>query len=57
MQIGLRSSSPMEELEKRTEGAEEVCNLIGRKIISTNQTATELPETKPPNKEYTLGEP
>jgi hypothetical protein len=47
----------MEELEKRTEGAEEVCNLIGRKIISTNQTATELPETKPPNKEYTLGEP
>jgi hypothetical protein len=38
----------------RTEGAEGDCNPIGRTTISTNQTPTlELPESKPPIKEYT----
>jgi len=42
----------MEELEK-TEGAEGVCNLIGRTTTSTNLTLPELPGTKPPTNEYT----
>jgi len=41
--------TPMEELEKRlTEGAEGVCNPIGRTTISTKQTLSELPGTKSP---------
>jgi hypothetical protein len=34
----------------KTEGAEGVCNPIGRTTISTNQTSPELPESKPPTK-------
>jgi len=41
------------EVRARTVGAEEVCNPIGRTTISTNQTPTKLPGTKPPTKEYT----
>jgi hypothetical protein len=44
----------------RTEGAEGVCNPIGRRTtISTNQASLlqELPGTKPPTKEYTLRNP
>jgi hypothetical protein len=44
---------PNSGVRKRTEGPEGVCNLIGRTIISTNQTPTELPRTKPSTKEYT----
>jgi hypothetical protein len=40
----------------QTEGAEGVCNPIGR-TISTNQTRSELPGTKPPTEEYTWREP
>jgi hypothetical protein len=36
----------------RNEGAEGVCNSIGRTTISTNQTP-ESSRTKPPTKEYT----
>jgi hypothetical protein len=36
-----------------TEGAEGVCNLIGKTTISTNHTPPELSGTKPPTKEYT----
>jgi hypothetical protein len=36
----------------RTEGAEKVCNPIGRTTISTKQPPTpELPSIKPPTKE------
>jgi hypothetical protein len=43
---------------ERTEGAEGVCNSIGRTTISTNQTAPpELPRTKPLTKEYTWRDP
>jgi hypothetical protein len=37
----------------RTEGAEGVCNLIGRTRISINQTPSELPRNKQLTKEYT----
>jgi hypothetical protein len=38
----------------RIEGAEGVCNTIGKTTILTNQTPPpELPRTKPPTKEYT----
>jgi hypothetical protein len=38
-------------VRERTEGAEGVCNNIGRITISTNQTESpQLPETKPPLK-------
>jgi hypothetical protein len=41
-------------VREKTEGAEGLCNLIGRTIISTNQTPPpELPGTKPPTKEHT----
>jgi hypothetical protein len=45
---------PNERVSDGTEGAEEVCNLIGRTIISTNQNPPELPgTTKPSTNEYT----
>ena len=37
----------------RTEGTKGVFNPIGRTTISTDQIIPELPETKPPTKEYT----
>jgi len=37
----------------KTEGAEGVCNLIGRNTISINQNPPELPGTKPLINEYT----
>jgi hypothetical protein len=44
-----------------TEGAEGVCNPIGRATISTNHTPhpppPELPGSKPPTKEYTWSDP
>jgi hypothetical protein len=46
-----------EGVREKTEGAEGVCNSIGRTIISTNQTPPELPRTKPPTKEYTWSLP
>jgi len=45
---GLSVESPNEGIREKTEGAEGVCNPIGRTIISTNQTPPELPGTKPP---------
>jgi len=39
------------EVRERTEGAEGVCNPIGRTITATNQTPAEFPETKPPTNE------
>jgi len=39
-------------VREKTEGAEGVCNPIGR-TISINQTPPELPGTKPPTNEYT----
>jgi hypothetical protein len=43
---------------REIEGAEGVCNPIGRTTISTNQTTPpELPGTKPPTKEYTWRDP
>jgi hypothetical protein len=44
------------EIRTRTEGAKGVYNPIGRTTISTSQTP-ELPETKPPTKEYTWRDP
>jgi hypothetical protein len=44
-------------VRERTEGAEGVCNPIGRTTISTKQTSTELPGTKPSTKEYTGRDP
>jgi hypothetical protein len=47
---------PNGELRAKTEGAEGVCNPIGRTTISTNQNPPfppELPGTKPPIKGYT----
>jgi hypothetical protein len=41
----------------RPEGAEGVCNLIGRTTNSTNQTTPDIPMTKPPTKEYTWRDP
>ena len=38
-------------------GSEEVCNPIGRTIISTNQTSPVLSGTKPPTKVYTWRNP
>jgi hypothetical protein len=46
---------------ERTEGAESVCNPIGRTTILTKQTTppplAELPGTKPPTKKYTWRDP
>jgi hypothetical protein len=44
---------PNGDVRERTEGAEGVCNLIGRRTVSTNQTPPELPRNKSPTKEYT----
>jgi len=44
-------------VRKRTEGTEEVCNPIGRTIISTNKIPPEHPGTKPPTKEYKWRDP
>jgi hypothetical protein len=44
-------------VRERTERAEGVCNPIGRKTSSTNQTPPEFPGTKPPMKEYTWSFP
>jgi hypothetical protein len=46
-------------VKERTEGAEGICNHIGRIIISTNQTplTPEFPGTSPPTKEYTWRDP
>jgi hypothetical protein len=48
----IEQRDPNGRIRGRTEGAEGVCNPIGR-TISTNQTPSELPRTKPPTKEYT----
>jgi hypothetical protein len=50
----IEHGEPNGRVRGRPEGAEGVCNPTGR-TISTNQTLTlpELPETKPPTKEYT----
>ena len=50
---------PNEGIRRRTEGAEGICNPIGRTTISTNQTLhpPELPGTKQPIKEYTWRNP
>jgi len=40
-------------VKERTEGAEGVCNPIGRTTIQTNQTTPEFPGSKPPTNEYT----
>jgi len=40
-------------VREKTEGAEGFCNTIGRTTISTYQTPSELPGSKPPNNEYT----
>jgi hypothetical protein len=47
--------SPNGRIRERTEGAEGICNPIGRKTLSTNQIPPppELPGTKPLPKEYT----
>jgi hypothetical protein len=42
---------------RRTEGAEGDCNPMRRTTISTNQTPSELPGTKPPTKEHTWAVP
>jgi len=39
-------------VRERTEGAEQVCNPIGRTTISTYQIPLELPRTKRPNIDY-----
>jgi len=44
-------------VREKNEGAEGVCNTLGRRTISTNQTPPELPETKPPTNEYTWKDP
>jgi len=45
---------PYEGVRERTEGAEIVCNPIGRTIITTNQDPpARFPGTKPSTKEYT----
>jgi hypothetical protein len=44
-------------VRRRNEDAEGVCNPIGRKLISTNQTSPELPGTKQPTKDYTWKDP
>jgi hypothetical protein len=43
-------------VREMTEGAEGVCNPIGR-TKSTNQTPAEFPGTKPPTKEYIWRDP
>ena len=49
---------PNEEVRERTEGAEGICNSIGKIIISTNQAPTpELPRTKLPTKGCTWSDP
>ena len=46
------------EIRGRTEGAEELCNPIGRSpTVSTNPDLWELPETEPPTKEHTWAGP
>jgi len=44
-------------VREKTEGAEGVCNTIGRTTISTNQTSPDLPRNKPPTNEYTWRDP
>jgi hypothetical protein len=44
---------PNRGVRERTEGVEEVCNLIERTTMPTNQTPPELPRTKLSTKEYT----
>jgi len=41
-------TEPSGGVREKTEGAEGLCNTIGRTTISTNQTPQELPGTKPP---------
>jgi len=53
MQIAKHCRNTNGDVRTKTEGAEAVCNPIGRTKISTNQTPLKLPETKPPIKEYT----
>jgi hypothetical protein len=48
---------PSEGVRERTEGAEEVCNPIGRATVSTKQISLDLSGTKPANKEYTWRDP
>jgi hypothetical protein len=43
-------------VREKTEGAEGVCNPIGR-TTTTNQTPSELPGTKSPTKKYTWRDP
>jgi hypothetical protein len=45
--------NPYGRVRGRTKGAEGDCNPIGKRIVSTNLHPSELPETKPPNKEQT----
>jgi len=40
-------------VREKTEGAEGICNTIGKTAISTNQTPRELPGTKPPTNGFT----
>jgi len=44
-------------VREMTEGAEEVCNPIGRTTMSTNKIIPELPGTKPPTHQYTWRDP
>jgi hypothetical protein len=41
----------------RSEEVEGVCSSIGRTALLTSQITPELPETKPPTKEYTRRDP
>ena len=45
---------PNARVRERIEGAERVCNPIGRTAISINQNISEIPWSKPPIKEHTL---
>jgi len=40
-------------VRRRTEGAEGICNSIGRKTILNQPDPLKLPGTKPPTKEHT----
>ena len=46
---------PSGEVREMPEGAEEVCNPIGRITISTNQIIPKFPGTKPPSKKSYRG--
>jgi hypothetical protein len=45
--------NPYGRVRGKIEGAEVAGNPIGRTTLSTNPDPSELPETKPPTKEYT----